>query len=401
MPLSTLLASRLANLQLFQEVTWGTSAATTARLMGVTPYPSFKPKLKTTIFDEDRASFAPGFNSANLEGGGEFNWNMYGTFEDIRYILRGGLLSTTPVGGSTVAIVSSTNASPIVITATAHGLATGDDVFISGHLVNTAANGAWTIIVLSANTFSLTGSTGNGVGVATGTVGIQPFTETYTAPAGSAWNAQSYSIEYSYDIGTLQAKGCLINKWGIKGEAKKQWDVSVAGFYKTHIQNGTLTAAIPNRAVNVILFPSTALYIDVANAAPGTTPITGALAGFGLEVTNGLSPVYTGDSVDPSNWTYDTVKPSLSLKLLYTASVKAALAPILAGNRGVIRLKQTTSAKSHTIDFAGVIADDPSLYGNEQGGAKSIEIKLDGQNDDGTLAGYLKLINVCSKAVLI
>lgn len=69
----------------------------------------------------------------------------------------------------TKAIVSSTNASPISVTVTAHGYVTGDQVFIAGHLVDTNANGSWVITVTGANTFTLYGSTGNGVGGATGT----------------------------------------------------------------------------------------------------------------------------------------------------------------------------------------------------------------------------------------
>lgn len=68
-----------------------------------------------------------------------------------------------------VAISSSTNASPIVITTSgAHGFTDGDNVEVEGHAVNTAANGNWKITVLTVTTFSLNGSTGNGVGGATG-----------------------------------------------------------------------------------------------------------------------------------------------------------------------------------------------------------------------------------------
>lgn len=68
------------------------------------------------------------------------------------------------------AISSSTNATPIKITtAAAHGYSTGDKVTIVGHLVNTAANGTWTITKVDADEFTLDGSVGNGVGVATGT----------------------------------------------------------------------------------------------------------------------------------------------------------------------------------------------------------------------------------------
>lgn len=69
-----------------------------------------------------------------------------------------------------VNITSSTNASPIVVTAASHGYVTGDVVTIAGHLVNTAAVGTWIVTKVTDNTFSLNGSTGNGVGGATGTV---------------------------------------------------------------------------------------------------------------------------------------------------------------------------------------------------------------------------------------
>jgi len=78
--------------------------------------------------------------------------------------------ATTPV-----AITSSTNASPIVVTSTAHGFATGDSVVVIGHATNTAANGTWEVTKVTANTYSLTKniksgviSTGNGIGGATG-----------------------------------------------------------------------------------------------------------------------------------------------------------------------------------------------------------------------------------------
>lgn len=69
----------------------------------------------------------------------------------------------------TGSITGATNAAPIVITAVAHGLTTGMKVTITGVLGNTAANGTFTIIVLTADTFSLTGSTGNGAYTSAGT----------------------------------------------------------------------------------------------------------------------------------------------------------------------------------------------------------------------------------------
>jgi hypothetical protein len=75
---------------------------------------------------------------------------------------------------SPVAISSSTNANPIVVTtAAAHGYTTGDTVAIVGHLVNTSAVGGWIITVLTTTTFSIPVA-GVGVGGATGTVTKQP-----------------------------------------------------------------------------------------------------------------------------------------------------------------------------------------------------------------------------------
>lgn len=66
-------------------------------------------------------------------------------------------------GVSNLAITAATNASPIVVTtASAHNLANGDFVTISGGLGNTAVNGTWTIAAASGSTFQLVGSTGNG-----------------------------------------------------------------------------------------------------------------------------------------------------------------------------------------------------------------------------------------------
>jgi len=79
--------------------------------------------------------------------------------------------SVTPV-----AITSSTDATPIVVTATSHGFATGDLVLIFGHTTNIAANGIYKVTRLTADTFSLqdryTGANIAGSGGGAGAGGI-------------------------------------------------------------------------------------------------------------------------------------------------------------------------------------------------------------------------------------
>lgn len=67
-------------------------------------------------------------------------------------------------------ISGASNATPIVITETApHGLITGSMVLVAGVGGNTAANGTFRINVLSATTYELVGSVGNGAYTAGGT----------------------------------------------------------------------------------------------------------------------------------------------------------------------------------------------------------------------------------------
>lgn len=75
-----------------------------------------------------------------------------------------------------VAVTSSTDVTPIVVTATAHGLITGQRVLIYGHSTNVAANGMFKLTRLTANTFSLqdevTGANVAGSGGGAGSGGI-------------------------------------------------------------------------------------------------------------------------------------------------------------------------------------------------------------------------------------
>jgi hypothetical protein len=69
-----------------------------------------------------------------------------------------------------VPIASSTDADPIVVTTTGdHDLLTDDEVTISGHEINDAANGVHTIVVLTGTTFSLDVA-GSGEGAGSGGV---------------------------------------------------------------------------------------------------------------------------------------------------------------------------------------------------------------------------------------
>jgi hypothetical protein len=105
-----------------------------------------------------------------------------------------------------------TNATPIVVTTGVHGLATGASVTITGVGGNTAANGSWSITVLSTTTFSLNGSVGNGTYTSGGTIQTgnrtrRPMEATYPSRTTNTLNFQG-------SFGALEAN-YVWAEWGL------------------------------------------------------------------------------------------------------------------------------------------------------------------------------------------
>lgn len=104
-----------------------------------------------------------------------------------------------PSVGST-AITNATNATPIVVTATGHGLTTGDRVIIESVGGNTNANGTWKITVVDANSFNIDNRAGNAAYTSGGTVRkanlsywINTRLDCTVAPAGTINNLKWYT----------------------------------------------------------------------------------------------------------------------------------------------------------------------------------------------------------------
>lgn len=99
-------------------------------------------------------------------------------------------------------VTGATNASPIVITSTGHGLTTGTRVTLVNVGGNTAANGSFIITRLTADTFSLDSSTGNGAYTSGGTWNVSGlYLVTHAVSAGSGYEAgKTYSLLVSYAV---------------------------------------------------------------------------------------------------------------------------------------------------------------------------------------------------------
>lgn len=138
-------------------------------------------------------------------------------FPTFRIYGSAGLLASaggTATFRQTGTITGATNANPIVITSTAHGLSTGMRVNITGVGGNLAANTTATITVLTANTFSLNGVAGNGAYTAGGTWRVAGFYNlAIAATAANGFEAgQTYTVHVSWTVsgGTAQADTLMV-----------------------------------------------------------------------------------------------------------------------------------------------------------------------------------------------
>lgn len=126
-------------------------------------------------------------------------WRLYGA----NGIVANGSGNATPFESGNVS--NATNASPIVITSTNHGLTTGQAVTVLNVGGNTAANGDFTITKVNADSFSLDGSTGNGSYTSGGTwrtTGLYGITLSGSVLSSLAAGS-TYTIVMNYEISSV------------------------------------------------------------------------------------------------------------------------------------------------------------------------------------------------------
>ena len=93
-------------------------------------------------------------------------------------------------------VTGASNAAPIVITSSGHHLSTGMKVTTEDIGGNTAANATTTIIVLTSDTFSLDGTTGNGAYTSGGTWKVTGLYKIAITPTG----ANGFAAGEFYDV---------------------------------------------------------------------------------------------------------------------------------------------------------------------------------------------------------
>lgn len=199
-----------------------------------------------------------------------------GTAPDCDPILQAIFGQTATVGSGSTSITSSTDATPIVLTASgAHGIASGaiEVVTISGHTTNTNANGVWLAYAGSTTTLTLIGSAGNGSGAgASGTISRAKLTYTFIDDithftlwsfrtpttldqrVGNSCVVTEATFNFNQDVATWQANGDCF--WVLRSK-----DFSVSDVYQkgglgsfpnepsTPVTNGTIIPGFTGRFV--------------------------------------------------------------------------------------------------------------------------------------------------------
>jgi hypothetical protein len=208
------------------------------------------------------------------------------------------------------AITGATNATPIVITATAHGFSNGDIVSVEGVLGNLAANGLWVIASVAANTFALTDpvSGANAVGSAAYTSGgyavcLGPSASgdnwddfdaalvgslvTLTSPTITSGIADAADVTFPTVSGaTVEAVAILRNTGTPATSTMVAWQdgrhivtcAAQAASSATTVAVERLQAAIPNSTVLTFSNGASATLSALANAGDRTLTVTALAA---------------------------------------------------------------------------------------------------------------------------
>ena len=239
-------------------------------------------------------------------------------------------------------------------------------------------------------------------GIVTASGSASPFTFTYASSGSAQPNLQTYTFEYNQVGGYVLAAGCIANKLSIKGSMPGALTYELSGFAQDiDTAAAGSPAVLADRTVEVAIFPSMAVYMDPSGSAIGSTAYGGCLTDFSLDMENSASPVYTAGSLVPGAFIVgDRFKASLTLSLLYTSAVKTFVTgTLMAGTQALIRLRATSGSKVFNIDYAGVLSDDPALFGDKDG-AQLIQIKLDSiYNTGGSLAVAMAVTTTAGSTV--
>ncbi len=267
-------------------------------------------------------------------------------------------------------VTGATNASPVVITQVAHGYQTGDVVRITNVGGNKAANGAWVITRLTADTYSLLGSVGSGAYTSGGTAARSRINWTLTD------DILSFVLWLFRTPATLQqrvAYGCLARQLSLQLGSDIA-EITAEGHAPYQLDSDTFPTEDPTLVAGLSAFPA-----EPTGALPTDGGIIAGFTGRAVFGTNAFAnirqatvQVVTGNDLVQDNFGTFTPNEALgdirSVTTSFTvndndsAAVQGLYAAFLAKTPvNIVYQIGTAANNTFVIQLGGVQFDSSSL----------------------------------------
>lgn len=231
---------------------------------------------------------------------------------------------------------------------------------------------------------------------------------THTLPFNAVQAPYTYTFEVGDDTQAEVVTGCFIDELTITGEAESAWmiEANVRGWPGGPT---TFKASLAIPTVEEILFGKTALYINDADEAIGTTPITNAFRSFELSISDFYAARWTGDGADDVFYTRIVMAPNPNIELKFVLDHSAFAVAERAARRArtprLLRIEaegvalatpgSVYSKKTCRIDLAGTYAE-PEPYEDDDG-VMTVEFTLKNHyNATYTKRGEIIVVNELS-----
>jgi len=191
---------------------------------------------------------------------------------------------------------------------------------------------------------------------------------TFNAPVVNYAAPQIYTIEYGAPGAEYRVVGGIIREWTLRYEANagvtENWT-----FIGRAVQANTLTGSLPTRIVTPVVSTQASWFMDPIGTAHGTTPIPGTVIEAELSInTNRHLKMFEGSQ--PITWGEGRWEAQLNITAEFNATAKAWVDALLTDRvaRNIrVNFVETAGSRELRIDFVGLIAESPELFGDRDG----------------------------------
>jgi len=148
---------------------------------------------------------------------------------------------------------------------------------------------------------------------------------TFTPTSGSADNPDTFTIEWGDDVQAWESEYCFGTGLTISGRVNEAWALSMPMVGRQHTA-GEFTGALSDRTVESVITNLSKLYMDDSGGTIGTTQISSAFVGFEWNLGDHFYPVFTGDgNYYFTTHAEKKVFPKLNLDIIVDSTTKALI----------------------------------------------------------------------------